>query len=182
MDPGEFFRKTDRTGADKLRDGSDHDLASEEVVVRAVRRRFQGLSSLKDMQAECRGATGQNKLTLAWFLCRYPSFPLWLGVRKVQWQRDVFGGLDKHFTKTPCYLAYDDVLESRPEGDDRSGAVVFTWPHFGVVVLHQYDAHTAVGREGLWIVRALPSLGPPFVIEPFGQLLDRLDWEVGHGS
>jgi 8-oxo-dGTP pyrophosphatase MutT (NUDIX family) len=154
-----------------------HSFTSEEKIVKAILKAADASQYFKTLLAECREETGVNAVNLSWFVTRYPSFPIWLSTRKVQWQRDVFGHLLKRFTNTPCFKAWEEVDEAKPEEDSRSAGCVFTWPSFGVCCIHQYSPSYLASADGIWITRKLPSFEERFVIEPLSQLLKTLSWQ-----
>jgi hypothetical protein len=162
------------------RDTADdsHSFTSEDKIVKAILKQAGESTAYKAIQAECRSQTGLDKITLSWFVNRYMSFPVWLGTRKVEWQRDVFGTLLKKFTLTPCYKAWEEIDTSKPDEDDRPAGCVFTWPQFGVCVIHQYASSALSAGDGMWITRKMASFEERFVIEPLGQLLSFIDWKL----
>ena len=153
-----------------------HSFISEEKVVKAILRQSESSAAYKAVLSECQEQTGLDQISLSWFVNRYPGFPVWLGIRRVLWQRDVFAGLLKKFTKTPCFNAWSEVADCKPEEDDRSVGCVFTWPQFGVCCIHQYRESSHASKDGIWISRKLPSFEEKFVIEPLYQLLKTIDW------
>jgi hypothetical protein len=155
-----------------------HAFTSEEKIVKAILKAADASQTFKGMLAECREDTGVNAVNLSWFVNRYPSFPIWLGTRRVEWQRDVFGALLKRFTMTPCYKAWEEVHDSKPEDEERSTGCVFTWPSFGICCIHQYTPSYLANADGIWITRKLPSFEERFIIEPLSQLLKTLSWQL----
>ena len=155
-----------------------HAFTSEEKIVKAILKAADASQTFKGMLAECREDTGVNAINLSWFVNRYPSFPIWLGTRRVEWQRDVFGALLKRFTMTPCYKAWEEVNDSKPEDEERSTGCVFTWPSFGICCIHQYTPSYLANSDGIWITRKLPSFEERFIIEPLSQLLKTLSWQL----
>jgi hypothetical protein len=166
----EFFSKDTSDGS--------HSFVSEEKVVKDILKAANASGLFKSILAECKEETGLNTVTLGWFINRYPGFPVWLGIRKVEWQRDVFGALLKRFTLTPCFKAWEEINDSKPEGDDRSSGCVFTWPSFGVCCIHQYSPSYLENTDGFWITRKLPSFEERFIIEPLSQLLKTINWTM----
>jgi hypothetical protein len=159
-------------------DDDSHTFTSEDKIVKAILKQAGEATAYRAILAECKSQTGLDQITLSWFVNRYLSFPIWLGTRKVEWQRDVFGTILKKFTTTPCYKAWDEVNDSKPEGDDRPTGCVFTWPQFGVCVVHQYSSSALTDGEGMWITRKMASFDQRFVIEPLNQLLSFIDWKL----
>jgi hypothetical protein len=155
-----------------------HAFTSEEKIVKAILKAADASQTFKGMLAECREDTGVNAVNLSWFVNRYPSFPIWLGTRRVEWQRDVFGTLLKRFTMTPCYKAWEEVHDSKPEDEERSTGCVFTWPSFGICCIHQYTPSYLANADGIWITRKMPSSEERFIIEPLSQLLKTLSWQL----
>jgi hypothetical protein len=160
----------------ELVDGS-HAFESEEKIVKAILKSADVSGMFKTIKAECCQDTGLDNISLSWFVNRYTTFPIWLGTRKVEWQRDVFGTLIKKFTTTPCYKAWDEVNDSKPEEDERGAGCVFTWPAFGVCCIHQYSPSSITDADGIWITRKMPSFEEKFVIEPLNQLLKTISWK-----
>lgn len=160
----------------ELVDGS-HAFESEEKVVKAILKSADVSGLFKAIKSECCQDTGLDNISLSWFVNRYTTFPIWLGTRKVEWQRDVFGTLIKRFTTTPCYKAWDEVNDSKPEEDERGAGCVFTWPAFGVCCIHQYSPSSITDADGIWITRKMPSFEEKFVIEPLNQLLRTISWK-----
>lgn len=159
------------------RDSSEgHSFATEEKIVKAILKQANASEAYKSILSECRKDTGVNNINLSWFLNRYQSFPLWLGTRRVEWQRDTFGTLLKRFTHTPCYKAWEEVNDTKAEDDCRTTACVFTWPSFGICCIHQHTPSQLADSDGIWITRKLPSFEEKFIIEPFSQLLKALSW------
>lgn len=158
--------------------GDSHAFTSEEKIVKAILKAADASQTFKSILAECREDTGVNAVNLSWFVNRYPSFPIWLGTRRVEWQRDVFGTLLKRFTMTPCYKAWEEVHDSKPEDEERSTGCVFTWPSFGICCIHQYTPSYLANADGIWITRKMPSSEERFIIEPLSQLLKTLSWQL----
>ena len=165
----DFFRATN---------DDSHSFVSEEKIIKQILKSAGSPGVFRHLLEQCKEDTGQNNITLSWFIDRYPSFPIWLGVRKVEFQRDVFGGLLKKFTLTPCFKAWEEVNDSKPEDDERITGCIFTWPQFGVCCIHQYSQSYLSPSEGIWISRKMPSFEERFVIEPFNQLLSVINWQV----
>lgn len=154
-----------------------HSFVSEENVVKAILKQGNASAVFKTLLKECEEDTGIKHINLSWFLNKYQAFPIWLGIRKVEFQRDVFGELHKKFTKTPCFKAWEEVNESKPEGEERGSGCVFTWPRFGVCCIHQYSSTYLADSDGIWIAKKLPSFDDRFVIEPLNQLISAIDWQ-----
>ena len=158
-------------------DGS-HSIESEGRIIKAILKEAGALDRYKELAREYRAETDTKEPNLAWFAGKYTSFPVWLGTRKVEWQRDVFGSLIKRFTLTPCYKAWEEVNDSKPDYDERSVGCVFTWPAFGVCCIHQYAPSYISNSDGILISRKLPSFDERFIIEPLTQLLKNIGWKM----
>ena len=155
-----------------------HSFVAEDKIVKDILKSANASDKYKLLLNECKEQTdsGSDGINLLWFVNRFPSFPIWLGVRKVEFQRDTFGTLHKRFTKTPCFQAWEEVRDTLPENDIRSAGCVFTWPQFGVCCIHQYYPSCIADTDGLWIIKKLPSFEDPFIIEPLNQLLKTVNW------
>jgi len=172
MDPSEFFSSRDS------RQDSRTVAAVEEKVVKSILKKFGFLSNLTKLKDECRSVTGSPDISLVWFQQAYPSFPVWLGAGSVPWVRDLLGELRERFTKTDLFRAWEGVSENKPDTDDRPVGLVFVWPSFGECILHN-DWRGGAGFDrvpGVRVITTLKSLGDPFVIEPFSQYLQLLEW------
>jgi hypothetical protein len=156
--------------------GEDHSFASEEKIIKMILKHCGAEGIYRELLRECKEETETEGMSLSWFVNKYQSFPVWLGTRKVEWQRDVFGNLLKRFTHTPCFKAWSEVSDCKPEDYSRSVGCVFTWPQFGICCLHQYSPSIQSPDNGLWITRKLPSFEEKFIIEPLTQLVKTIDW------
>jgi len=162
-----------------VRDTDDsHSFVSEDKVVKDILKSANAISNYKNLLAECKEQADYDVdgISLLWFVNRFPSFPIWLGIRRVEFQRDTFGTMHKRFTKTPCFQAWEEIKDTLPEQDGRSPGCVFTWPQFGVCCIHQYSPSYLASSDGFWIVKKLPSFEERFIIEPFNQLLGTISW------
>lgn len=157
---------------------TSHSFRSEEKVIKEILKNSSKPDLFKKLTYQRNREDGTYNLNLSWFVNRFTSFPIWLGYRRVAFQRDVFGNMYKRFTTTPCYKAWEEVLETKPEGESRSVGCVFLWPKFGVCCIHQYSSSLAESDENFMIVKKLPSFDDSFIIEPFNQLLKKIDWKA----
>jgi hypothetical protein len=155
-----------------------HSFRSEEKIIKEILKKADKPDAFKPLTFERKRTDDIYELNLSWFVNRYPSFPIWLGYRKVAFQRDTFGNMHKRFTQTPCYKAWEEVLETKPESDSRGVGCVFMWPKFGVCCIHQYSPSFINSGDGFMLVKKLPSIEERFIIEPLSQLLDKLDWKL----
>jgi hypothetical protein len=157
------------------RETGQSNFVSDEKVIKAILKQASASDMFKALTVEAKQSTEARALSLPFFLNRYPSFPIWLGIRSVPWQRDVFGSLYKRFTAIPCYVAWESVEETKHEDDGRPVGCVFTWPGFGVCCIHQYTPSILNDKEGFWISRTIKK--GRFIIEPLSQLLATIDWK-----
>lgn len=165
--PHDFFKHRDQQG---------HETSTESILVRRLVSKFGASGAAVLRQAR----TAINSLpTLAWFCASYPTFPVFLGYRKVRWQHKVLPELRKRFTRTPCYKAWEEILDTRPDVDERRVACVFRWPKLGACVISEVDhAQTPILNE----FTILKSVGRSdkrftlFAIEPLNQFIERLEW------
>lgn len=155
---------------------SDESFDTDETVIKTILKHSVGAPSYGMLVSMCKSETG-SKPSLLWFVTKFQSFPIFIGRRKVQYQRDIFGELKNRFTKTPCFEGWVEIDSLKPEYDSRVTGCVFTWPRFGVCCIHRMPTLDDKTPNGFWIKKRLSKEEMPFVIEPFTQLLETISWE-----
>ena len=120
--------------------------------------------------------TGES-INLTWFRERYPRFPIRLGAGLLS-GREPFPWEDffKRFTKTPCFLAYQQWRSAENLDDSRERVGVVFNCHCTLVVLHNWNGPRKV--ETCRLVRAIGTPRVRFAIEPLEWLLAAIgaDW------
>lgn len=92
--------------------------------------------------------TGRGRLTFEWFYEAYPSFPIYLGMRKIPFAFQVSAkDLFNKFHTTPMYNEWMNFCDEAP-AEDKPLGIVFDWPgikgtqmiiHNDQNTLHRYD-------------------------------------------
>lgn len=170
--------------------GIDSDVSSSESAVRVFLKRFPSVGTVPQLKSICK-SQGGSKVTLSWISDEFSSFPVRMVYKKVPWVRDMWDGLYSRFKKTDLYLSWKEEIDSWKvqSSDDfinKPMAIVFQWPKWKLCCMHNCEsakfggswysvASSSAGRDTLKIVRALPT-GETFVIEPFDQFLDNINW------
>ena len=159
--------------------------------IRVLLKRFPSIGTLQQLKSLCKSQNTSSRVTLSWFSDEFPSFPVRMIYKKVPWVRDMWDGLYSRFKKTDLYSAWkeeEDSWKTQSSEDflNKPMAIVFQWPKWKLCCMHNCEskkfggswyslAANQEGKDTLRIVRSLSS-GETYVIEPFDQFLDGINW------
>jgi len=169
--------------------GIDSETNSSESAVRVLLKRFPSIGTMPELKAAHKAQTSSNRVTLSWFSDEFQSFPVKMAYKKVPWVRDMWDGLYNRFKKTDLYFSWKEEESNWKTADDymtRPLAVVFLWPKWKLCCMHNCESKKFGGswysitassksKDSLKIVRTLDN-GESFVIEPFDQFLESINW------
>jgi hypothetical protein len=125
----------------------------------------------------CRERTGKGWLLFVWFLNVYPSFPVWLGFRRVKYLHQLtMDDFLNRFSKTQVFTAYNDVVQEAPEEWLEAGkpvGLVFEQFHgMGATILT--DCERPMADEHTRLVKKFRN--KEFYFEPLQDFLRSLTW------
>jgi hypothetical protein len=147
--------------------------AYEERIIRKILVRLKLDKEIGKLGGRAKEKTGRGRLTFEWFYEEYPSFPAYVGIRKIPFahqvtMKDLFG----KFTSTPMFKAWEEFRDEAPVEDKPIG-LVFDWP--GVqgtqMVIHNWDRNVSWFDGKLRFVQSIGRANPQLIIveqlEPF---------------
>ena len=129
------------------------------------------------LKQRCYDATGASRLLFCWFHDYYPSFPVWLGFRKVRylhkWAMEDF--MDR-FSKSPAWEAYAVAKDDMPEHVVDAGlpfGLVFEYIH-GMGAAIMTPCERPFGENNTRIVKNFRGVN--YYFEPLNEFLEGLRW------
>ena len=169
--------------------GIDSEVTSSESALKVLLKRFPSAGTMAELKSACKAQTSSSRVTLSWFHQEFPSFPVKLVYKKVPWIRDMWDGLYNRFKKSDLYCAWKEEESTWKTSEDfmsKPMVLVFMWPKWKLCCIHNCESKKFGGswysvatgsdnRDTLKIVRSL-GCGESFVIEPFDQFLDCINW------
>lgn len=105
-------------------------VAYEEKILKKILIRAGMEGKIKELAFRAKETTGKASLSFAAFYDEYPTFPIYLGMRKVPYAWKVpITDLFNKFCSTPMFKAWEEFKNEAPVEDVPVG-VVFDWPGF----------------------------------------------------
>lgn len=126
----------------------------EARMVRLVLKHFGLQAKEKELIKQSFTHTGKGSLTFDGLLQECPGFPVRLGARDIPYVFQIsLNDLRRRFTRTKPYQAYEDLVDDKLVGCHTSvSGLIFHWPEFGEVVLHDDKTLDVSGFRMSWTI------------------------------
>jgi hypothetical protein len=132
-------------------------VAYEERIVKKILVRGGLDGEIGKLCMRAKEKTGKARLTFEWFYEEYPSFPVYLSMRKVPFVYQVTPkDLFNKFCSTPMFKIWEEFRDEAPVRD-RPVALVFDWPAVKgtQMVIHNWERPQEWFDGNLRLIRSI---------------------------